>query len=78
MGDHRDGAREATLADSVTADLLAAMALLAPAERTAFVLHEVLAVPLDEVGRILDHSPAMTRQIARRARRQVRAARPPS
>ncbi len=50
---------------------------LGPAERLAFVLHDVFGVPFDQVGSILERSPAAARQLASRARRRVRAAGPP-
>jgi len=62
---------EAVLADSVGTALLVVLDTLAPAERLAFVLHDLFAVPFDEIANILDRSPAATRQLASRARRRV-------
>jgi RNA polymerase sigma-70 factor (ECF subfamily) len=70
-----DPARQAALADSVSGALLAVLDTLAPSERLAFVLHEVFAVPIDEVGAIIGRSPTATRRLTRRARRRVRASR---
>jgi len=65
---------EAVLADSVGAALLVVLDTLAPAERLAFVLHDLFAVPFDEVGAIVGRSPAAARQLASRARRRVQGA----
>ncbi|CAL9500638.1 putative ECF RNA polymerase sigma factor SigI [Actinosynnema sp. ALI-1.44] len=65
---------EALLADSVGVALTVVLDTLAPAERLAFVLHDVFAVPFDEIAAVLDRSPAATRQLASRARRRVRGA----
>ncbi len=62
---------EAVLADSVSAALLVVLETLAPAERLAFVLHDLFAVPFEQVGRILGRTPSATRQLASRARRRV-------
>src|SRR5689334_403482 len=62
---------EAVLADSVGAALLVVLDTLPPAERLAFVLHDLFAVPFDEIGTILGRSPAAARQLASRARRRV-------
>jgi RNA polymerase sigma-70 factor (ECF subfamily) len=62
---------EVLLADSVGLALLVILETLAPAERLAFVLHDMFAVPFDEIGQILDRSPAAARQLASRARRRV-------
>ena len=62
---------EALLADSVGLALLVVLDTLAPAERLAFVLHDLFAVPFDEIAPILGRSPAATRQLASRARRRV-------
>lgn len=62
---------EAVIADSVGAALLVVLDLLAPAERVAFVLHDVFAVPFDEIGSIVGRSPDAARQLASRARRRV-------
>ena len=66
--------REALLADSVGLALLVVLDTLAPAERLAFVLHDMFDVPFDEIAQMLDRSPAATRQLASRARRQVQGA----
>jgi len=68
--------QEAILADSVGLALLVVLDSLAPAERVAFVLHDMFAMPFDDIARILDRTPAATRQLASRARRQVRGAEP--
>ena len=64
------------LADSVGLALLVVLETLSPAERLAFVLHDMFAVPFDEIARIVGRSPAATRQLASRARRRVRGATP--
>lgn len=63
---------EAVLADSVGVALLVVLDTLSPAERLAFVLHDLFAVPFDEVGRALGRSTAAVKQLASRARRRVR------
>jgi RNA polymerase sigma-70 factor, ECF subfamily len=65
---------EAVLADSVGAALLVVLDTLAPAERLAFVLHDLFAVPFDEIGAIVGRSPTAARQLASRARRRVQGA----
>ncbi len=67
---------EAELADSVGLALLVILDRLAPAERLAFVLHDIFAMPFDEIACILERSATATRQLASRARRQVRGAEP--
>jgi RNA polymerase sigma factor (sigma-70 family) len=67
---------EAVLADSVGLALLVVLDTLTPAERLAFVLHDMFAVPFDEIASILDRSAEATRQLASRARRRVRGATP--
>jgi len=62
---------EAALADSVGLALLVVLERLAPAERLAFVLHDMFDVPFEEIGRIVDRSPVAARQLASRARRRV-------
>ena len=62
---------QALLADSVGAALWVVLDRLAPAERVAFVLHDVFAVPFDEIAEIIDRSPDATRQLASRARRRL-------
>ncbi|MYS84836.1 sigma-70 family RNA polymerase sigma factor [Streptomyces sp. SID5474] len=61
-------------ADAIGLALLIVLETLNPAERLAFVLHDVFGVPFDEVGPIVDRSPAAARQLASRARRRVRSA----
>jgi RNA polymerase sigma-70 factor, ECF subfamily len=68
---------EALLADSVGLALLVVLETLAPAERLAFVLHDMFAVPFDEIATIVGRSPDAARQLASRARRRVRGAAPP-
>jgi RNA polymerase sigma factor (sigma-70 family) len=63
--------RELVLADSVGLALLVVLESLAPAERLAFVLHDVFAVPFDEIATIVDRSPDAARQLASRARRRI-------
>ena len=73
-----DPEREALLADSVGLALLVVLDTLTPAERLAFVLHDLFAVPFDEIGPMIERSPAAARQLASRARRRVRGgAHPP-
>jgi RNA polymerase sigma factor (sigma-70 family) len=67
---------EALLADSVGVALLVVLDTLSPAERLAFVLHDMFAVSFDEIAAILERSPAAARQLASRARRRVRGAAP--
>ncbi len=69
-----DPEEEAELADSVGLALLVVLETLAPAERLAFVLHDIFAVPFEEIAPIVERSPAATRQLASRARRRVRGA----
>jgi RNA polymerase sigma factor (sigma-70 family) len=69
--------QEVLLADSVGLALLVVLEMLPPAERLAFVLHDMFAVPFDEIAPILGRSPAAARQLASRARRRVRGAAPP-
>jgi RNA polymerase sigma-70 factor (ECF subfamily) len=64
------------LADSVGLALLVVLDTLAPAERLAFVLHDMFAVPFEEIAPIVDRSPAAARQLASRARRRVQGAVP--
>jgi RNA polymerase sigma-70 factor (ECF subfamily) len=66
--------READLADSVGTALLVVLETLAPAERLAFVLHDMFAVPFDEIAPIVGRTPAAARQLASRARRRVQGA----
>jgi RNA polymerase sigma factor (sigma-70 family) len=67
---------EALLADSVGLALLVVLETLTPPERLAFVLHDMFAVPFDEIGTILDRSPDAARQLASRGRRRVRGSAP--
>jgi RNA polymerase sigma-70 factor, ECF subfamily len=67
-----DPEHEALLADSVGLALLIVLETLPPAERLAFVLHDMFAVPFDQIARILDRSPDAARQLASRGRRRVR------
>jgi RNA polymerase sigma-70 factor (ECF subfamily) len=69
-----DPAEDALLADSVGVALLVVLDTLTPAERLAFVLHDLFAVPFDEVAGVLGRQPAAARQLASRARRRVRGA----
>jgi len=69
--DGTDPEHEALLADSVGLALLVVLETLAPAERLAFVLHDMFAVPFDEIAPIVERSPEATRQLASRARRRV-------
>ena len=63
--------RDADMADSVGAALLVVLETLAPAERLAFVLHDMFAVPFEEIAPIVGRTPAAARQLASRARRRV-------
>ncbi|SDD51236.1 sigma-70 family RNA polymerase sigma factor [Actinokineospora iranica] len=63
--------QQAMLADTVGPALLVVLETLAPAERLAFVLHDMFAVPFDEIAGIIERSPAAARQLASRARRRV-------
>jgi RNA polymerase sigma factor (sigma-70 family) len=65
---------EALAADAVGAALLVVLETLQPAERLAFVLHDVFAVPFEDIATIVGRSPAATRQLASRARRRVQGA----
>lgn len=69
-----DPEHEALVADSVGFALLVVLQTLTPAERLAFVLHDMFAIPFDEIARIVDRSPDAARQLASRARRRVRGA----
>src|SRR3954447_24485530 len=72
--DGADPAEQALLADSVGIALLVVLDALTPAERLAFVLHDMFAVPFDEIAPIVARSPTATRQLASRARRRVQGA----
>ena len=67
---------EALIADGVGLALYVVLETLSPAERLAFVLHDMFAVPFDEIAAIVGRSPEATRQLASRARRRVQGARP--
>jgi hypothetical protein len=72
--DGLDPEHEALLADSVGLALLVVLETLAPAERLAFVLHDMFAVPFEEIAPIVGRSPTAARQLASRARRRVQGA----
>jgi RNA polymerase sigma factor (sigma-70 family) len=73
-GQPPDPADEVLLADSVGVALLVVLEALSPAERLAFVLHDMFAMPFDEIAPVLGRSAEATRQLASRARRRVRGA----
>src|SRR6266571_2057584 len=75
-GDGVDPEHAALLADAVGLALLVVLETLAPAERLAFVLHDMFAVPFDEIAPIVGRSPEAARQLASRARRRVQGAKP--
>jgi RNA polymerase sigma factor (sigma-70 family) len=68
--------QEAMIAESVGLALFVVLETLSPAQRLAFVLHDMFAVPFDEIGPIIDKSPEAARQLASRARRRVQGAAP--
>jgi RNA polymerase sigma factor (sigma-70 family) len=70
--DGADPEAEALLADSLGPALLVVLGMLSPGERLAFVLHDLFAVPFDEIGPILGRSPNAAKQLASRARQRVR------
>jgi RNA polymerase sigma factor (sigma-70 family) len=74
--DGTDPEHEALLADSIGLALLVVLETLTPAERLAFVLHDMFAVPFEEIAPIVERSPEATRQLASRARRRVRGTDP--
>jgi RNA polymerase sigma factor (sigma-70 family) len=74
--DETDPEQEALLADSVGLALLVVLDTLTPAERLAFVLHDMFALPFEEIAPIVGRTPAATRQLASRARRRVQGATP--
>jgi RNA polymerase sigma factor (sigma-70 family) len=74
--DGTDPEHEALLADSVGLALLVVLETLNPAERLAFVLHDMFAVPFDEIAPIVERSPEAARQLASRARRRVQGEAP--
>ena len=71
-----DPEQQALMADSVGLALLVVLDTLTPAERLAFVLHDMFDVPFDQIAPVIERSPAAARQLASRARRRVRAAGP--
>src|SRR2546421_1006896 len=73
---HGDPESEALLADSVGLALLVVLETLSPAERLAFVLHDMFALPFEQIAPIVERSPEATRQLASRARRRVRGTAP--
>src|SRR6478736_7050030 len=75
--DADDPEQEALLADSVGLAMLVVLDTLGPAERLAFVLHDVFAVPFDEIGQLIGRSTDASKMLASRARRKVQGA-PPS
>ena len=77
-GEGADPEGEAVLADSVGVALLVVLDTLTPAERLAFVLHDLFGLPFDEIGPIVGRSPAAAKQLASRARRRVRGSPVPS
>jgi RNA polymerase sigma factor (sigma-70 family) len=74
--DGRDPEQQALLADSVGLALLVVLDTLTPAERLAFVLHDMFAVPFEAIAPMIERSPAAARQLASRGRRQVQGAAP--
>jgi RNA polymerase sigma factor (sigma-70 family) len=74
--DGTDPEHEVMLADSVGLALLVVLETLTPAERLAFVLHDMFAVPFEQIAPIVERSPEATRQLASRARRRVRGTAP--
>jgi RNA polymerase sigma factor (sigma-70 family) len=75
--DRDDPEQQALEADAVGLALLVVLDTLTPAERLAFVLHDLFTVPFDEIAPIVERSPAATRQLASRARRRLQGAPPP-
>lgn len=73
---HADPEQEAVVADTVGLALLVVLETLTPGERLALVLHDVFAVPFDDIARLLDRSPAAARKLASRARQRVRTGTP--
>lgn len=71
--DADDPEQQALLADAVGLALLMVLETLAPAERLAFVMHDMFAVPFEDIAAMIDRTPQATRQLASRARRRVRA-----
>jgi RNA polymerase sigma-70 factor, ECF subfamily len=77
IDDENDPEHEALMADSVGLALMVVLETLSPAERLAFVLHDMFGVPFDEIAPIVERNVEATRQLASRARRRVRGAREP-
>ena len=73
-----DAERETMTADSVGVAMLVVLERLTPAERVAFVLHDMFDLPFDDIAHLIGRSPAATRQLASRARRRVQGSREPS
>lgn len=71
---HDDAERDLQLADSMGVALLMVLETLAPAERVAFVLHDVFNLPFEEIAAVVNRTPAAARQLASRARRRVQVA----
>src|SRR5207247_4789236 len=78
LEDRADPEQQALLADSVGLALLVVLETLPPAERLAFVLHDMFAVPFDEIAPIVERSVGATRQLASSARRRVQVTAPES
>jgi RNA polymerase sigma-70 factor (ECF subfamily) len=78
VGTEGDPAQEAELADSVGLALLVVLETLSPAERLAFVLHDMFGVAFEEIAPIVERSPVAARQLASRARRRVQGSVPPA
>ncbi|GAA1190254.1 sigma-70 family RNA polymerase sigma factor [Prauserella alba] len=76
--DDADPEQHALIADSVSLALLVVLDSLAPAERLAFVLHDMFDLPFDEIAPLVGRTPAAARQLASRARRRVRGTEPPA
>ncbi len=74
FGDGVDPAEQSVLADSVGLALMVVLQSLDPAERLAYVLHDMFAVPFNDIAPMLERTPAAARQLASRARRQVQGA----
>ena len=76
LDEHLDPEQEVLIADAVGLALLVVLETLSPAERLAFVLHDMFAVPFEDIAPIVGRSPEAARQLASRARRRVRGATP--
>lgn len=76
-GDTMDPEQEALVADSVGLALIVVLDTLTPAQRVAFVLHDLFAIPYEDIAEILDRSPTATKMLASRARRRVQSERIP-